>query len=124
MKMANILVIDDLPWMLKVLEMMLEEQGHTVTCTEDAASVKGMMDSNNFDLVITDIFMPEIDGRDLIKEIKGKNETIPIIAMTGGGSNIEEVKNILKELNNSADAVLKKPFTVKELTAEVTRLLT
>lgn len=122
MKMANILVIDDLPWMLKVVEMMLQQHGHTVTCTEDAASVSKIMDQQNFDLVITDVFMPEIDGRDLIKSIKNKCGT-PVIAMTGGGSNIEEINAIMEELRNSADSVLKKPFTVSELTQEVSRLL-
>lgn len=122
MKMANILVIDDLPWMLKVVEMMLQQNGHTVVCTEDAKSVGNMMEQQNFDLVITDVFMPEIDGRDLIKSIKSKNGT-PVIAMTGGGSNIEEINAIMEELKKSADAVLKKPFTVKELTDEVSRLL-
>lgn len=122
MKTANILVIDDLPWMLKVVEMMLQQQGHTVTCTEDAKAVGGMMSEKNFDLVITDVFMPEIDGRDLIKSIKSKG-AVPVIAMTGGGSNVEEIEAIMSELKSSADAVLKKPFTVKELTDEVTRLL-
>jgi DNA-binding NtrC family response regulator len=121
--MANILVIDDLPWMLKVVEMMLQQQGHSVTCTEDALSVTGMMDEKEFDLVITDVFMPSIDGRDLIKSIKDKSGKIPVIAMTGGGSNIEEIASIMGELKQTADSVLKKPFTVKELTDEVTRLL-
>ena len=123
MKMANILVIDDLPWMLKVVEMMLQQHGHTVTCTEDAKAVGGMLDQQNFDLVITDVFMPEVDGRDLIQTIKSKHKT-PIIAMTGGGSNIEEINSVMDELKSSADSVLKKPFTVKELTDEVSRLLT
>lgn len=120
--MANILVIDDLPWMLKVVEMMLQQHGHTVTCTEDAKAVGGMMDQSNFDLVITDVFMPEVDGRDLIHTIKNKHRT-PVIAMTGGGSNIKEINAILEELRSSADAVLKKPFTVKELTDEISKLL-
>lgn len=123
MKTANILVIDDLPWMLKVVEMMLQQQGHTVTCTEDARAVTDMMDQQNFDLVITDVFMPQIDGRDLIKSIKSKKGGMPVIAMTGGGSNLEEINTILDDLKNSADSVLKKPFTVKELTDEVTKLL-
>ncbi len=122
MKTANILVIDDLPWMLKVVEMMLQQHGHTVTCTEDARAVDGMMDEKKFDLVITDVFMPEIDGRDLIAAIKKKHNT-PVIAMTGGGSNIEEVNAIIEDLRDSADSVLKKPFTIKELTDEVSKLL-
>lgn len=123
MKTANILVIDDLPWMLKVVEMMLQQQGHKVTCTEDARAVGDMMEKEEFDLVITDVFMPQIDGRDLIKSIKNKKGGMPVIAMTGGGSNLEEINTIMEELKSSADSVLKKPFTVKELTDEVSKLL-
>lgn len=123
MKTANILVIDDLPWMLKVVEMMLQQQGHKVTCTEDARAVGDMMDKENFDLVITDVFMPQVDGRDLIKSIKSRKNGMPVIAMTGGGSNLEEINTIMEELKESADSVLKKPFTVKELTDEVAKLL-
>jgi len=63
---ANILVIDDDTAVLATVELVLKRQGHEVITTTDAYAGLGRLEQASFDLVIVDIFMPEMDGLETI----------------------------------------------------------
>ncbi|ACS79842.1 MULTISPECIES: response regulator [Maridesulfovibrio] len=84
--MPRILVVDDDPISRQVLKAMLEKEGHLVTEAEDGVKAVKGYDRNLIDLVITDIFMPEKEGVQTVRELMKENPDIKIIAVSGGSS--------------------------------------
>lgn len=90
--------------------MMLESEGYTVTAAQDGAEASRVMGTKPFDLVITDLLMPERDGLEFITEIRKKYPSVKIIAMSGGGHVARE--SYLKIAKSfGAHFLLEKPFT-------------
>ncbi|MBI4030228.1 MAG: response regulator [Proteobacteria bacterium] len=121
--MARILIIDDMPWVLNTVAMMLRQHGHQVTALEDSQAACSVLEDQEFDLVLTDVLMPDLDGRDLIRHIRERSDYLPIIAMTGGGRSISNMEEFFMDLYELADSVMKKPFTIREIGDEVGRIL-
>lgn len=121
--MAHILIIDDMPWVLQTVAMMLRQQGHEVTALEDSLIACNVLENQEFDLVLTDVLMPDMDGRDLIRHIRERDNHPPIIAMTGGGRAISDMEDFFTDLYALADSVMRKPFTMREIGDEIGRLL-
>lgn len=120
--MANILLIDDDELILKSLSRFLEMSGHNVTTTQDGAGVNRLLDRESFDLIITDILMPDTDGIHIIMNTRhDKNMSIPILAISGGGRTDADLYLESAE-TLGASAVLRKPFTNEELLSMVDRL--
>ena len=113
--MAHILIIDDDELFRESLVLMLEQLGHSVV--EAANGLQGMawFELEAFDLVMTDLVMPEQEGIETILKIRRKKTGIKIIAMSGGGNisitrtNLESAKKL------GATATLSKPFSADEL---------
>jgi DNA-binding response OmpR family regulator len=102
-----ILVIDDEKAILKVVRTALSRAGFKVDIALDGQKGLQKFDSSQFDLVITDILMPGIDGRDIVKHIRSSDRPyIPIIGFSGTPWLFEK---------NQFDAVFTKPFLLKEL---------
>jgi CheY-like chemotaxis protein len=107
--MANILVIDDEPGVRTLVRDTLELMGHTVE--EAANGIAGVQkfEEAPFDLVITDIIMPDQEGIETIQRLHQLNPKQKIIAMSGGGrTKTVEFLQIAQKLG--ADQILKKPF--------------
>lgn len=120
--MPQILLIDDDDLFRSMLRATLEQLGHSVTEAEDGN--KGVMRyaQSPFDLVITDLIMPEKEGVETIMELKKKWPGVKIIAMSGGGrAAAEGYLAIAKKLG--AIAALEKPFSTDKLTSAITSLL-
>jgi YesN/AraC family two-component response regulator len=120
--MARILVIDDDATIRLSLKLALEDADHHVA---DAANGQEGLDrfrANPADLVITDIFMPEKEGMELIDEIKRDRPETKIIAISGGGRmNPDDYLTIARRLG--ADRTLLKPFDIELLLDTVDVLL-
>ena len=120
--MARILVIDDDATIRLSLKLALEDADHQV---EEAANGLEGIDRfrvNPSDLVITDIFMPEKEGMELIDEIKRDHPETKIIAISGGGRmNPDDYLTIARRLG--ADRTLLKPFDIDLLLDTVDGLL-
>ena len=116
--MSNILVIDDNAAVRKAVMMMLELSGHSVVGAKDGAEAMRAFDSENPDLVIVDIIMPDKDGIEIIREMRRLRPTTRIIAMTGGGRfpNLDFLK--MARAFGAADAVA-KPIDPDDLAARV-----
>lgn len=112
--MATILIIDDEDILRRSISRMLKSEGHTIT--EAATGQEGftLARTNPPDLLITDIFMPDKDGLEIIQELHQENPNLKILAMTGGGTTGEF--NFLPQAKAlGAHATLNKPFQFEDL---------
>jgi DNA-binding NtrC family response regulator len=107
--MANILVVDDEVTFLKIIGENLVNENHNVFIAKDGAEALRLCDSQTFDLIVTDIWMPNIDGIDFILELNKRNSTTPIIAMSG--SRYASNFNLQSATALGVCATLEKPFS-------------
>ena len=121
--MAHVLIIDDEADIRYILETYLRNEGHTVDSAGDGKVGMRLAGLNHYDLVITDVVMPEMDGLEVITAIKRKFPDTRIIVMTGGSAKLD--KNILIETAQvmRADKVVEKPLDLRKLKAAVSDLL-
>jgi YesN/AraC family two-component response regulator len=120
--MARILVIDDDATIRLSLKLSLEDADHQVEEAANGLEGIGRFRANPADLVITDIFMPEKEGVELIDEIKRERPETKIIAISGGGRmNPDDYLTIARRLG--AERTLLKPFDIEMLLDTVDGLL-
>lgn len=127
--MAHILVIDDDDSLRGVLVKFLERNGHLVSQAADGREGLNHLRHNPTDLVITDIFMPETDGLEVIMKMKrdrqGVQNRIPVIAMSGG-IHTKDARHLcfLKQAGLfGADRVFPKPLDFSAMIHAVQELL-
>lgn len=112
--MYHILVIDDEETVLNVVQEVLSRAGFKVEIALDGQKGIQKFDKGRFDLVITDILMPEIDGRDVVKHIRNSDRPYtPIIGFSGTPWLFEGI---------DFDTVFTKPFPLKDLVDSVQNL--
>jgi DNA-binding response OmpR family regulator len=119
---ATILLIDDDPLVAFTVERMLQGGGFEVVRAPDGEKGLKALQGQKIDLVITDIIMPVKEGIETIREIRERNATLPVIAVSGGGHGAGG--NYLRMAQAlGATEVLAKPFNQDELLAAVKRCL-
>jgi len=119
---ASILLVDDNDDARVTVARILEMAGHTVVQASNAKEANALLKEQSPDLVITDIFMPEGDGFEMLNELRMKNPKLPVIAMSGGG--IQEGLDVLSIAGRlGATKVLYKPFARKQLLDAITDAL-
>lgn len=113
--MTNILIIDDDPEITTLLKTILLSKSRQVQTAQSGRDGMRMLAEHRFDIVITDIIMPDLDGFEVIMAINKMMPRPTVIAMTGGSSrlNREYLADMAKALN--VQRVLFKPFTIAEL---------
>jgi CheY-like chemotaxis protein len=121
-KMAKILVVEDDDALGKVVKTCLQRFGHEVTCAMDGLSASQILEREPFELMITDLVMPEVEGIELIRRAKGWYPELPIIAISGGGRN-EPLLYLQMARKFGASSGLAKPFTPAQLKDAVDSLL-
>lgn len=121
--MANILVIDDDEAIRDLLEMILTGDKHDVTLAEDGEQGMKLYRKNTYDLIITDIIMPNKDGIDLIEDMMDTDNPTPIIAMSGGRRKITSDFNLKSAAYMGVKETLKKPFTELDLRRIIKKIL-
>jgi len=115
--MAQIALVDDDKKLSDLLRDYLEENNHRVfQFFKPTALIKA--DLNNFDIVILDILMPEMDGFDVLREIR-KKSSLPVIMLTARG----DVYDRIVGLELGADDYMSKPFEPRELLARIEAVL-
>lgn len=114
--MCHILVIDDEKHILEMIEMALRKFGHDVETATDGEEGIRKFDEKRFDLVITDIKMPRLDGNGVLQYIRNsKRRATPVIGISGTPWMLD---------STNFDAVLAKPFLIKTLADYVRNLAT
>ncbi|HTO83005.1 MAG TPA: response regulator [Methylomirabilota bacterium] len=127
--MASILVIDDDHLVRDTLSIMLTEAGHTVVTAKDGIEGVKKALRGGFDVAVIDIFMPEREGLETIRELRRRPGTPAIVAITGGTPlQIHRPQDrVLDYLQVAADlgaaATIRKPFTQAQLLAAVDKAL-
>jgi CheY-like chemotaxis protein len=112
--MARILVIDDDEFFRPMLRETLVELGHSVTEATNGQDGLNRHEAGGFDLVLTDLVMPEKEGIETIMELRERDPGLPVIAMSGGGRTLAD--NYLHVASKvGADWVLTKPFSREDL---------
>lgn len=115
----KILIIEDDSRVAELIQRGLSEQGFTPTLAYDGLSGKKLIDQNEYDLVITDIILPKMDGIDLCKHIRETQPEMPIIMLTALGTTDDKVEGF----DAGADDYLVKPFEMRELLVRIRALL-
>lgn len=120
--MARILIIDDETDLLEILQAILQSADHFVDICDSGILAISKIKSEPFDLVLTDIVMPDQDGIETIRQIVEIDPGIKIIGMSGGGSlSADTYLKLAKHLG--ASKILKKPFPGAELIKAVAELV-
>ena len=121
--MANILVIDDDKVVAGMIVAFLKADGHAVRMETNGKLGMESIASHPTDVVITDMFMPEKDGLEAIRELRVLRPDLPVIAISGGGTAAggAEILNIARLMG--AKAVITKPVMKAELLSAVQKCL-
>jgi two-component system copper resistance phosphate regulon response regulator CusR len=121
--MAVLLVFDDDPVAREAICAMLECGGHQVIAGQCGADAGRQALALSYDLLVTDLIMPDVDGWDLIRLLRANRPRTPILAISAGSSAIPQQAALRLGEGLGADVVLAKPVTKAELLATIQRLL-
>ena len=114
----KILVVDDEQVLVKGLKFNLENEGYAVETAYDGATAVELARSENFDLILLDLMMPEVDGLTACMQIREFSK-VPIIMLTARGEDTDK----LLGFEYGADDYVTKPFNILELKARIRALL-
>ena len=117
--MAKILVADDELSMREFLEILLKKEGHEVACAADGEEALARFQTEPFDLVLSDIKMPKIDGLDLLRKIKERRPNMAVIMITAYAS----PEDAIAAMKAGAYDYLTKPFKLKEIKSVIRNAL-
>jgi DNA-binding NtrC family response regulator len=118
--MSEILVVDDEPGIRELMREILEEEGYEVRMAENGARARAALDDKTPDLILLDIWMPDVDGVTLLKEWRGQGRlTMPVVMMSGHGT----VHTAVEATRLGAFDYLEKPIAYKQLLETVKKAL-
>jgi len=115
----DILIVEDEPRIAQLIKRGLEEGGYQATVAYDGVLGKKLAEQHAYDLIITDIILPKINGIDLCRELRKIYPAVPIIMLTALGTTDDKVEGF----DAGADDYLVKPFDFRELEARIRVLL-
>jgi two-component system OmpR family response regulator len=116
--MRILLVEDDLP-LAEALTALLGRAGYAVDCVNDGVSAETLALAEQFDLVILDLNLPELDGLSVLRRLRARKNPVAILILTARGAPDERVLG----LDLGADDYMVKPFDVREFEARVRSIL-
>jgi DNA-binding response OmpR family regulator len=117
--MPKILIVEDEDLVRKALEFRLKKDGHQLTCCKDGREGIKAIESDTFDLVITDLMLPYNNGLEVVTRLKSVQKDTPVIVLSNIG--LEHV--VMDAFNLGADDYMTKPFSPNELSVRVKRLI-
>jgi CheY-like chemotaxis protein len=122
MQMARVLVSDDDDLISEMLTIALVSAGHEVKAVSSGRRALDALETGTFDLVITDLFMADGDGTELIMSMRARGHATPVLGISGGANNLFSpfAKAMVAV---GADKVMRKPFTPAELFATLNSML-
>ncbi|WP_119419379.1 response regulator transcription factor [Desertibaculum subflavum] len=121
--MARILIIDDDGDVRETVVRLLELDGHEIAAPPSSRDVSAAIEAGDYDLVVTDVIMPEMDGIEVVRKVRKARPNCPILAISGGSSSMSS-RTLLHMVGAlGADATMKKPFSRAELQAAIGALL-
>jgi len=115
----HLLIAEDEDRLRRLLEMLLGNKGYRLTLASDGAEAWDLFQAGQFDLVITDLRMPKVDGMELLQRIKKASPKTPTIVITAFGS----IENAVEAMRNGAIDYVTKPFEEAKLGVSIDRAL-
>lgn len=115
----KILIVDDSQELSDIISEIMEAQGYTVKTTTGSLDALKLFETSCYDVVVSDIHMPEMDGLELMEKIKVKKQDQLVVLITG--YSVSEARKIA--LEKGADAFVAKPFHMKELIEVIAGLI-
>lgn len=120
--MYNILLLDDETFIQDLFSQFLTHEGYNVECVSNGREGLQKLREFDADLVITDIMMPEMDGLEVVREIRKNRSDLPVIAISGGMRNAAvNFVSVAKEFG--ADAIFEKPVSLSDLLSSIKQLV-
>lgn len=117
---AKILIIDDEADMLVMLEMLITEKTpHEVVCTNNPFEIQDLLSRHDFNIVITDLKMPALDGIEVLEAVKKKDPDIPVIVITAFGT----LEAAQEAVHRGAYDFITKPFRKEQILVALERAL-
>jgi two-component system, OmpR family, alkaline phosphatase synthesis response regulator PhoP len=118
-KKRRILVVEDDPSISLGLSMNLEAEGYEVRVADDGEAGLAAANESEFDLLILDVMLPKLNGLEVLRAVRAKGETVPIIILSARGAEMDKVIG----LELGAEDYITKPFGLAELLARVKAVL-
>lgn len=118
----HVLLVEDDPDYEQILAAMLRAAGHTVNVATPREALAAIP-HGGFDLLATDVFLPDVDGTELVRAARKHNPTLPILAISGGTERLSAHIGLRMTEALGASATLYKPFSADELAAAVAAAL-
>jgi len=116
----KILVVDDEDSLRTVLCGDLEGEGYLVSSAADGQEAINILTTNDFDMILLDIKMPNVDGFEVLKFVKEKNPKTKVVMLTG----FADLKNAIESKKLGAEDFVSKPYDLVDLLTTVERVLT
>jgi DNA-binding response OmpR family regulator len=117
--MSKILIIEDEKNLARFIELELKYEGYEIKVCSDGRSGLNQALAENWDAILLDLMLPELNGMEVCRRIRQTNKTIPIIMITARDSVLDRVSG----LDSGADDYIVKPFAIEELLARLRSLL-
>jgi len=118
-KRAKILLVEDEVNLARPLQFNLEQEGYEVRLTSSGKEALVLQDSENFDLIILDLMIEELDGFEVARQVRRRDQKLPILMLTARAAQQDRVHG----LEVGADDYMVKPFHLRELLLRVQRML-
>jgi DNA-binding NtrC family response regulator len=119
MKKRNVLVVDDDPDVLSMLERLLKKLEYNPYVAANGEEAVRIIDTHKVDVVVSDLVMPEMDGMELLKRVKSRKGDIPFVMITGHPT----IETAVEAIKKGAYDYLTKPFQVEEVQIKIDRAL-
>ncbi len=119
MNSKQILLVEDEEHLLKTIQLNLELEGYAVTTAITGIEALKEFRKKDFNLIILDVMLPEMNGFDVCEEIRKENTQVPLLFLTAKGSSNDRIQG----LKLGADDYLTKPFNLEELLLRIQILL-
>lgn len=116
---AKILVVDDEPNIRELLSASLKFAGFEVATAEDGRAAIGTEEDFHPDLVVLDIMLPDMDGFEVLKELRKRDSDLPVLFLTAK----DDVQDRVKGLSLGGDDYVTKPFSLEEVVARIRAIL-
>jgi CheY-like chemotaxis protein len=117
---ANILVVDDERFIVEAISQHLKDKGYNILSLIDSVEALKTIETQDFDLVLTDLRMPDVSGMDIARAVRAKNTDTMVIILTGYAT----LDSAIESVSLNVYAYLNKPFELRELGEIVERALT
>ena len=113
--MSNVLVIDDEDVIRELVMEILESAGHVVTGADSAERALALLETEEFDLVVSDVVMPGLSGLELLEAVRAHTASLPVVLVTGAGT----YDTLSQALTRGAAGLVTKPFAHQDLQTAV-----